>query len=697
MAKTARRFLGETRGAVTIMVVLFSAVLLTAAGLIIDFGRAFSAHSQMQAFVDKAALAAAQELDGASDAISRASTAANNIAQSSSFIDGDGSFDIEHLIFLTADPVGSDGSFDTSKIASMKTTDPELATHVLVSAAQEKVRVSLLDLRIGNDTPDVEDIPLDAFAVATTQQVLCGGLSTIVMCNPFEDDAAAFSSAMVDNAGYHMELTVDLDVSGDPQLSNTGDVIRLGLMKEPAREVGVNDDDVCSDLALLPGVIGGETDDELERLRDICLLAHVDPGLACVGNELLVKAAHPEIFATGLNTIFDFYDGPMQDVLASDPDVPQGDGSTLPRSTYFAPDEVVVHGRLNFDEYRWDRVIAWALQYSDLQRGFASRPLPAPLQQAAIRDLAENPQKVGTEARGAAAYADYMPALLDLDSRQNYVIRGDTNQSGPMPRGACIRTGVPSTCSLHYGIETTPPDVIEYLGYYQPYLADNGMDGSTLANGASNYYEIYSQVEKQTPDLWLESASNGVDDPLQIASLQEANAPEGGSWEDFKAYLDSTYPGTFDFVINDEGRPTLLNTDIETGPVNFLDAYPTSSPSSEERRRQRVTVINCNAMQTYEAAMSDSDPEYADTYVADVVAVADVFLTEAVNAADCTTDFTTSEAGANGSSILWDQANAQPCASPDLTEISVFAEFISDSNDTTPPGTSQRQVAVLVH
>ncbi|MEO0999404.1 MAG: pilus assembly protein TadG-related protein, partial [Pseudomonadota bacterium] len=207
------RFMRDTRAAVTIMVVLFSAALLTAAGLVIDFGRAFSAHSQMQNYIDKVALAAAQQLNGQDDAITRAIAAANAQAQGSNLIKGGGGFSIDQIVFMTGDPVDANGFFDTTTIAALKTTDPSLATHVIVTADPEAVRMALLSLNVGgNERSNPDEIPLAAFAVATAKRTICGGLSTIVMCNPFEDDeGVSFESAMAENAGYHMELVVDLD------------------------------------------------------------------------------------------------------------------------------------------------------------------------------------------------------------------------------------------------------------------------------------------------------------------------------------------------------------------------------------------------------------------------------------------------------------------------------------------------------
>ncbi|MDE2203496.1 MAG: hypothetical protein KGJ38_12375 [Burkholderiaceae bacterium] len=63
------------RGAVLPMVGLILAVLLGMAGLVVDLSGLFVAKTELQSAVDSCALAAAQELDGATDALTRATSA----------------------------------------------------------------------------------------------------------------------------------------------------------------------------------------------------------------------------------------------------------------------------------------------------------------------------------------------------------------------------------------------------------------------------------------------------------------------------------------------------------------------------------------------------------------------------------------------------------------------------------------------
>ena len=63
------------RGAVVVVVALSMLFLLGFMGLALDFGHLFVAKDELQTSVDACALAAAQELNGATDALTRASSA----------------------------------------------------------------------------------------------------------------------------------------------------------------------------------------------------------------------------------------------------------------------------------------------------------------------------------------------------------------------------------------------------------------------------------------------------------------------------------------------------------------------------------------------------------------------------------------------------------------------------------------------
>jgi len=64
---------------------------------------------------------------------------------------------------------------------------------------------------------------------------------------------------------------------------------------------------------------------------------------------------------------------------------------------------------------------------------------------------------------------------------------------------------------------------------------------------------------------------------------------------------------------------------IQAGAVNF-PAVHAMPANPEERRVQRVTIVNCGAAESYATATGDTDTAYDDTYVGEIVDVVDVFM-----------------------------------------------------------------------
>jgi hypothetical protein len=87
-----RRFLSQCSGSMTIPALVFFTILMGVGGLAIDLQRLYGAHSQMQSYVDSAALAGATELDGQSDALTRAFRAAVGDADHGALVTGTQNF-----------------------------------------------------------------------------------------------------------------------------------------------------------------------------------------------------------------------------------------------------------------------------------------------------------------------------------------------------------------------------------------------------------------------------------------------------------------------------------------------------------------------------------------------------------------------------------------------------------------------------
>src|SRR5262245_36864702 len=88
----ARRFLKSERGTAFVFFAITLPVLMGLALLVIDVGRGNNVGSDVQKNADALALAAARELDGATDAITRANNAVTAYVRNQVRFAGNGSF-----------------------------------------------------------------------------------------------------------------------------------------------------------------------------------------------------------------------------------------------------------------------------------------------------------------------------------------------------------------------------------------------------------------------------------------------------------------------------------------------------------------------------------------------------------------------------------------------------------------------------
>jgi len=166
---TSREFRDDESGIVTVQMVLFSVMIFGGIGLMMDFGRAYSAHSQMQGYIDQVALAAAQQLDGKSDSISRATAAANAVSKDSAFVTGSGSFSLSSLTFMVDAPTDTNGDYSASLASTHNTTQPELAKFVMARATSASVSAKMLNF--ASTSGGLTEINIEASAVATSRRV----------------------------------------------------------------------------------------------------------------------------------------------------------------------------------------------------------------------------------------------------------------------------------------------------------------------------------------------------------------------------------------------------------------------------------------------------------------------------------------------------------------------------------------------
>ncbi|MEM8818152.1 MAG: Tad domain-containing protein [Pseudomonadota bacterium] len=161
-----RDFQRNEEGAVTFFVLILSIGLLALSGLVMDSGRTFSAHSQSQAYLDHIALAIANELDGQSDAITRAEA----VFKAASSVDGEDAvsfegtinksstlissligdpaeqFSVKSVMFLKDQPNTKGSVLTGSALVALETNKADEATHVLVIGETESVPWTFLNM-----------------------------------------------------------------------------------------------------------------------------------------------------------------------------------------------------------------------------------------------------------------------------------------------------------------------------------------------------------------------------------------------------------------------------------------------------------------------------------------------------------------------------------------------------------------------
>jgi len=149
----------------------------------LDVGRLNATHAEMQSFADNVALAAAGELDGRNDAITRSTNAAANmISDSQTFVNGSGTLSGATdytLTFHSALPAS-----DLTPLGADATTDPNEAKFVQVVLTPKSLSMSLasaLDKLLGGNGFATTDV--SAEAVAGFTQAACD-ISPLMFCLP---------------------------------------------------------------------------------------------------------------------------------------------------------------------------------------------------------------------------------------------------------------------------------------------------------------------------------------------------------------------------------------------------------------------------------------------------------------------------------------------------------------------------------
>jgi Flp pilus assembly protein TadG len=175
MTRLLRSFWKDEDGATAATVALTLFALLGAGGIAFDYARLAALDTELQAAADQAALAAAGQLDGQSSAVSRATSAAQNLVRNHTAFANDGAtsaITVPTVVFYT--------DYSQASGPSGTTTSDALANYVRVTVGARTANYVL--------TPIVGAIssePLTASAVAGLSSAICNN-PPVMMCNPQE-------------------------------------------------------------------------------------------------------------------------------------------------------------------------------------------------------------------------------------------------------------------------------------------------------------------------------------------------------------------------------------------------------------------------------------------------------------------------------------------------------------------------------
>jgi hypothetical protein len=186
-----KHFFKSERGYALVLTLMFMPVFIGISLLVIDIGRANNAQGDHQAAADALALAGARELDGRTDAITRAKAAMATLDNSVSFLGTDPtnpSIDLIYedapgntftVIFLDDIPASDDDPIDQAWVDDHATGDPAAADYVYVYSRSSDLRPFFFNPA----TQTRNDIPISARAVATYTNATCE-LTPLFICIP---------------------------------------------------------------------------------------------------------------------------------------------------------------------------------------------------------------------------------------------------------------------------------------------------------------------------------------------------------------------------------------------------------------------------------------------------------------------------------------------------------------------------------
>jgi Flp pilus assembly protein TadG len=266
----ARRMSQDEAGAVLIYVSIALTVFMGFAALVIDGGRLFTLDTEMQQAADALALAGAAELDGNSDAITRAGRAMNNlVSNSQTFGNGSKTITGYSATYLTELPADSASIATVKTFATTTSTNARFVLVELTGANGRSMSTMFATAINGGAT-----VNTSASAIAGFTSAVCK-FTPLFICNPYEGTGQDFLTKVNDPAEQKKIYALKKSGSG---------------------------------ASLAPGNFGFlDTGATGTTFKDS--LGKVDPGACFKQTGVSTKTGSVDSARQPLNTRFDLYDG----------------------------------------------------------------------------------------------------------------------------------------------------------------------------------------------------------------------------------------------------------------------------------------------------------------------------------------------------------------------------------------------------
>jgi len=308
---TMRDFRRDETGAATVFVIVMFVMMIAFTGLVIDVGRIFNIHSQASSYVDRAALAAAAELDGQSGAFARAVRAAYGDGTAGPLVPegfrisltGDNDVQINRMVFMSAiaddaadpyarSPLPGDtvlcswapsAGYSCQGSWTVATAEAQ-AAFVMVEATTETENFVMFPLAAALAPGLSSQASVSPQAVAGFKQEVCN-TPPLAICNPYESPTGG--GAFTPIIGQQIQLKTRGDSAGWAPGN-------FGL------------------LAMQSDAGGGKCTGASNSAAFIrCVLSLDNPNTRCVSTRVTTAPGEKTAIHAGINVRFDIYDSPL--------------------------------------------------------------------------------------------------------------------------------------------------------------------------------------------------------------------------------------------------------------------------------------------------------------------------------------------------------------------------------------------------